>query len=83
MDQTPTPTWIGIHTPGESPVNRNLLCRLDPDRLLLEFVKRRRKTIVDLLEYLDIETLKRIVRAHEGQGLVYAGEVESQEHASS
>lgn len=74
-----TPTWIGIYEPGQQPVNRNLLCRLDPDRLLLEFVKRRKKTIVDLLEYLDIDTLKRIVRAHDSKVLIFAGEENSQE----
>lgn len=68
--------WQPVHEPGQQQINRNLLCRIDPQRLLLEFVRRKRKTIVDLLEYLDIETLERIVRAHKAGVLEYAKEGE-------
>jgi len=72
--------WQPVHQPGQPKVNRNLLCRIDGKRLLLEFVRRKQRTIVDLLDFLDIEVLERVVRARKAQVLTYpqdASEAES------
>ena len=40
-------TYIAIVEPGTN----NLLLRLDAERAIIEIVRRRRKTVVDLTEY--------------------------------
>jgi len=43
------PTWLEIREPGSG----KLLCKYDPERELLEIVRRRVRTIIDLKQYRD------------------------------
>ncbi len=43
--------WIDVHEPGKPKINRNLLFRIDPVRGLIEIVRRRIRTIVDLADF--------------------------------
>lgn len=45
--------WIDVHEPGKPEINRNLLFRIDPGRGLIEVVRRRVRTIVDLADFFD------------------------------
>ena len=49
MPTPPVPVWLEIREPGSG----KLLCKYDPHRELLEFVRRRVRTIVDLKQYQD------------------------------
>jgi len=46
---SPVPTWLEIREPGSG----KLLCKYDPERELLEIVRRRVRTIIDLKQYRD------------------------------
>ena len=39
--------WVEVR----DPYTRKLICRFDPERLLLEYKQRKQKTIVDLRQY--------------------------------
>lgn len=45
--------WIGVYEPGKEKINRHLLFRIDPERKLIEVVRRRQKTVIDLRDYFD------------------------------
>lgn len=46
--------WIDVHEPSKPEINRNLLFRIDPVRGLIEVVRRRVRTIIDLTDFFDI-----------------------------
>lgn len=50
----PENDWLDVHEPGQPKINRNLLFRIDPVRGLIEVVRRRVKTIVDLREFFEL-----------------------------
>ena len=46
--------WLEVHEPNQPKINRNLLFRIDPVRGLIEVVRRRVRTLIDLTDFFDI-----------------------------